>query len=115
MSDIIAKAKVVLTALPTYLALATLVLTVAADELVPLLPDNVAAQVAGYIVVALGIIAAVVRTISRLTPVPESQRGLLPAPTGEPVVRDLGESTVVTILAVLAIVVLVAFLFGWVR
>lgn len=83
MNDIIAKIKVVLTALPTYLAIATLVLTVVAAELVPLLPENLAAQIGGYIVVALAVIAAIVRTISRLTPVPEDQRGLLPPPPSQ--------------------------------
>lgn len=72
------KIKVVLTALPSYLAVATAVLTVVAAELVPLLPENIAAQVAGYIAVALAWIAAIVRTISKLTPATPGTEGLLP-------------------------------------
>lgn len=79
------KIRVVLTALPTYLALATLVLTVVADEIIPLLPDNIGVQIAGYVAVALAWIAAIVRTISRLTPVPVEDRGLLPPPTRIPI------------------------------
>lgn len=84
MNQLPEKIRVVLTALPTYLALATLVLTVIADEIIPLLPDNVAVQIAGYIAVALAWIAAIVRTISRLTPAPVEDRGLLPPPTRIP-------------------------------
>ena len=85
MSELFAKAKVVFTALPTYLALATLALTVVADELVPLLPPDMGLRIAGYIATALAILAAVIRTISRLTAADPATYGLLPPPTGDPV------------------------------
>ncbi len=79
MDDFIAKTKVVLKALPTHLAVVTATLTIVAAELIPLLPENIAIQAAGWIATALAAIAAVVRTISRVTPVLDSaERGLLP-------------------------------------
>lgn len=48
-------------------------------EVVPLLPENVGVRVAAVVALALGWVATIVRVVSRVTPVPESQRGLLPA------------------------------------
>lgn len=80
MKDLWPKTLVVLRAAPTYLAVVTLVVTVLADELIPLLPEAIGAQIAGYAVAVLAIVAAIVRVISRVTPVEPAARGLLPPP-----------------------------------
>jgi len=82
MKDLQAKVLVVLKAAPTYLAVASVVLTVFLEELVALLPDNAAASISAVVVTALVWIAAIVRVISRLTPVAADERGLLP-PTSD--------------------------------
>lgn len=80
MTQLWLKILVVLKAAPTYLAVFTLLLTVFAEEIIPLLPDNPAALIAGWIAVALAWVAAIVRVISRVTPVAPADRGLLPKP-----------------------------------
>ena len=80
MEDFFAKVKVVLKAAPTYLALAITVITVMVGELVPLLPEDLAVRVTAFAVALIAALAAVIRTIRRLTPVPKEQRGLLPPP-----------------------------------
>jgi len=78
MSNLWTKILVVLRAAPTYLAVFTLLLTVFAEEIIPLLPDNAAVVIAGWVAVALAWVAAIVRVISRVTPVQPADRGLLP-------------------------------------
>lgn len=73
------RVRVVITALPSYLAIASAILTLLATQLVPLLPDHIGAQLMAYIVIGLGWISGIVATIRRLAPVPTDHRGLLPA------------------------------------
>ena len=77
MQDIWTRIKIVLRAAPTWLATASLVLTVVGVELLPLLPENVAVQAAGFITVALAWIAAIVRVIQRVMPAPPEVAGTL--------------------------------------
>lgn len=76
----VAALKVVLRSLPAWLATASVALTVVAAEVVPLLPEGSGLQVAGWIATGLLWCGAIARTVARLTPVPESQRGILPPP-----------------------------------
>jgi hypothetical protein len=78
MRDFIAKARVVLTAVPTYGAAVIAVLTVIAVQVVPVLPIAVGVKVAAYVAAALGIVQTVVSVVSRVTPIlfPED-KGLL--------------------------------------
>jgi len=69
---------VVLRASPTYLAVATLLLTAFASEIVPLIDGPAGVTVASWVATALVWVAAIVRVISRVTPVPSEERGLLP-------------------------------------
>lgn len=74
------RVRVVLRALPTYLAIAITVLTVLADEIVTLLPDNVGVQVAAWIAAAIAWCTAVIKVIQRVTPADKDAVGLLPPP-----------------------------------
>lgn len=78
MKKLLARARVILTAAPTYLVAAGAVVTIVADEVSKLLPpgwqDN-AAQIAGA---AVGILGAAVAIIRRVTPVLPAERGILP-------------------------------------
>jgi hypothetical protein len=114
-----AKARVVITALPTYLAAFITILTVMSTELVPLLPDAWAAKVAGYIAVSLLWVTGAITTIRRLTPADSSQFGLLPAPNGMryegpgmPLDRDQGhaKSGVLQTLVLIAVLMLIIFI-----
>lgn len=83
MNDFLVRVRVLLGALPTYLAAATAVLTVVAVEVVPLLPEDLGLQVAGWVAAVLGVIGSVVLVVQRLTPyVGEPQ--LLPPPPPPP-------------------------------
>lgn len=115
-----ARVAVVVKALPTYLAVASMLLTFVADEVVPLLPENIAVQVLAYVTLIGTWIAAIVSTISRLTPATPEQRGLLPKPDVDtradlPAPRDAGhiaDGIVIGALASLVIVVLVLYAIG---
>ena len=72
------KATVVMKALPTQLGVISVALTVVGYEIVPLLPEETAVQVGGYIATVVAALAAIVRTISRLTPADPVTFGLLP-------------------------------------
>lgn len=79
------KIKVVATSLPTWLAIASAVISQVADELIKVLPDEIDAQVVtisgqlvAWLAAAGAIVAGAVLTIRRLTPVPEAERGILP-------------------------------------
>jgi hypothetical protein len=78
MRDLLPKAKALLAALPAQLAVVQSLLTAAAVEVVPLFPDDVGVRVAAVVALALGWVATIVRVVSRVTPVPANQRGLLP-------------------------------------
>lgn len=88
MKNLLARARVILTAAPTYLVAAGAVVSIVADEVSKILPagwqDN-AAQIAGAVA---GVIGAAVLIVRRVTPVLVEERGLLsppkPAPPVEP-------------------------------
>ena len=79
MTKLLARARVILTAAPTYLVAAAAVVTIVADEAAKVLPtgwqDN-AAQIAGAVLAVIGAAVAIVR---RVTPVLPAERGILPA------------------------------------
>lgn len=113
--ELVQKVKVFLTALPTYLAVVTAVLTALAQHIVPLLPESVAVQVSAWIVLALGWITAIVTTIRRLTPVEPWERGMLPrypealSGAGLDNNNDQGSSTIGTVMATLLAVFMMFF------
>lgn len=72
--------RVILRALPSYLAVASLVLTVVATEVVPMLPDHVAVRLGGWVAVALAWVATISNVVARLTPAEPESYGLLPPP-----------------------------------
>ncbi len=78
MKKLLARARVILTAAPTYLVAAGTVVAMVADEVSKVLPagwqDN-AAQAAGFV---LGIIGAAIAIVRRVTPVLPAERGILP-------------------------------------
>lgn len=78
MKKLLKRARVILTAAPTYLVAAGAVVSIVADEVSKVLPagwqDN-AAQLAGA---AVGIIGAAVAIVRRVTPVLPHERGILP-------------------------------------
>jgi len=78
------RARVFIKALPTYLAAVTASLVILAGELIPLLPDNIGAQVAGWLAVVLAVIAAVVKVIRNVEPVEPERAGMLPVAEGRP-------------------------------
>lgn len=77
MTDLYAKVRALLGALPAKLALVQAVL-VSLGTIVPLLPVVWQAKAAAVLVAVGGWVAAAVRVVSSVTPVPPSQRGLLP-------------------------------------
>lgn len=78
MRDLIARARVLLTALPTWLAAAVAVLTVVQEDIQSLL-DELEGVPAGasWLVYAGVVVPAVVATIRRLQPAEPAERGLL--------------------------------------
>lgn len=116
MNELATKIKVILTALPTWLAASTLVLTVAAQELIPLLPDNWAAKTSALVVTLLAIIAAIVNTVRRLTPALPSTFGILPVDetarrrAAREFNRDTGHATSEVLVSVLVVVVIFVIL-----
>lgn len=77
MKDLAAKAKVILTALPTYLTTAAVIVTVFAEEIAKAFPDK-AVTVVHVLLIVLADLSAAVAIIRRVTPVLEHQIGLLP-------------------------------------
>lgn len=77
MSDLIARARVIVTALPTWLAVFAVAAPELADRAAEVLPGG--ERVAAAIVTAGTVAGFVVFAIRRLTPVAPSQRGILPA------------------------------------
>ena len=81
MTNLIARAKVILTAAVTYIVIASTVLTVAAEEIGKVFTDGQAAQVLTIITRILAALAAAVSIIRRVTPVLPDERGILPGDT----------------------------------
>lgn len=78
LSDLLARASVLLGAVPAWGAAVQSVLTAVATSVVPLLPPDVGLRVAAWTAVALGWVVTVVKVVSSVTPVPARERGLLP-------------------------------------
>lgn len=86
MSKLMAKVKVVLTALPTYMTAAAVIITIAANQLAELLPDKTAGIVQ-WSATIVGFLTAAIAVIRKVTPVLPSQTGLLPqGPPAPPIV-----------------------------
>lgn len=75
---IIERTKVVLTQAVTYITLATVVITGALATVTPQLPEDVAAQVAGYGATVVAFLLGAAAVIRRVTPVAKADRGILP-------------------------------------
>ncbi len=73
----IAKAKVVLTAAPTYLAAFAAAVPLLLTVWVPLLPEHLAVRVTAVGAGAVAVTGAAIATIRILTPVKPKDRGLL--------------------------------------
>lgn len=77
MSDLIARARVVVRAAPTWLTAVSVVLTAAAREISTVAPDG-GEDVVRWLVTAAAWLASAVAIIRRVTPVPAQERGVLP-------------------------------------
>jgi len=75
------KLSVLLKAIPTWGAAVQGVLVAFAAGIVPLLPLDVGVKVGAAVAAAIAWIAGVVKVVSSVTPVPPSERGLLPPGT----------------------------------
>lgn len=84
MSDLLARARVVLRAAPTWLTAAAVVLTAAAHEISTVAPSG-GEDIVRWLVTAAAWLTSAVAIIRRVSPVPPAERGLLAA--AEP---DLG-------------------------
>lgn len=69
---------VILKAAPTYLVLASTVLTVIADELAKILPTPWAERLTALVITVTAALAAAIAIIRRVTPVLPEERGILP-------------------------------------
>jgi hypothetical protein len=78
VADLITRARVVLTAAVTWLVAASAVVTIFAEEITEVLPDDWQGPFARTVVVVLAVLTAAVNIIRRVTPVLPAQRGLLP-------------------------------------
>jgi hypothetical protein len=87
MKNFLAKVRVILTALPTYLAIVSGAIPVLLTVWVPLLPENVGIRVAAIGAGTLAVVGGVIETIRRLTPVIAADRGILPVPPVTPQVN----------------------------
>lgn len=74
---LIERALVVLKAAPTWIAALSTAITLAADEIVAVLPDQWDGAVAAWVARAVAFLAAVVAIVRRVTPVAKAARGLL--------------------------------------
>ena len=80
MSDFLTRVKVVLGNVSTWLIGASAVVAIFAEEIVAFLPDEWDGSVTQAAVVIVAVLTAAVNIIRRVTPVIDSQRGLLPVP-----------------------------------
>ncbi len=76
MDDLLARARVVLTALPTYLTILVAVLTILSDEIATAFPEG-SQGVVQAIVVIIAIATSAINIIRRVTPVLPERRGIL--------------------------------------
>jgi hypothetical protein len=76
MNDFVARARVVLTALPTYLTILVAVLTILSDEIATAFPEG-SQGVVQVIVVIIAIATSAINIIRRVTPVLPERRGIL--------------------------------------
>lgn len=86
MEQTLARLRVLLGAAPTYLAAIGAVLAIVIDELAGFADQpgvEWVVRIAGVVLTIVGVATAIVR---RVTPVIDSQRGLLPPPDGAPVI-----------------------------
>lgn len=77
MSDLIARARTILSALVTWLLVASAVLTTIADDIAPALPAPWSERVTAIVISVLGVVSAAIAIIRRVTPVDSADRGLL--------------------------------------
>ena len=75
-----ARIQVLLRAVPTYLTLAAVIVTILSQELADALPGNAATVVVKVAGVTLTVIGAATAIVRRVTPVLENERGLLTPP-----------------------------------
>ena len=75
-----ARIVVILKAAPTWLIAASTIITIASEEIVKILPDNLDITATRYATAALGALGAAIVLIRRLTPVLPDERGILPQP-----------------------------------
>lgn len=85
MNQFIDRTLVVLRSAVTWLTLLATVLGIVAANLQPFTSDPNVARVVAFIAAAVAVVAVIVQIISRVTPVLESARGLLPVPESIPV------------------------------
>lgn len=78
MTKTLKRIRTLLTAAPTWLAGAGIVVAAVSEEIVKVLPDNLDAGVTRVAVVALAVIVAAQQIVRRVTPVFGTDRGLLP-------------------------------------
>lgn len=87
MTKLVARIKVILRALPTYMVGAAVVLTLLAPEIAKLLPSGIGEHVASWLIKIAAFLGAAVAIIRKVTPVAPSQVGILPqGPPSSPVV-----------------------------
>lgn len=122
MSAFLARVRVVLTAAVTWLTAIAAVVPFIADDIAAQLPEGAAEQVTKYALLAVAWLGAAVSIIRRVTPVLPQERGVLPPESGlvdrdgYPVPRDPGQTTIVWILIVVAVVLASVFVLqklGW--
>lgn len=77
MTDLIARARVVLRAAPTWLTAVSVVLTAAAHEISTVAPSG-SEDVVRWLLTAAAWLASAVSIIRRVTPVAAGERGVLP-------------------------------------
>jgi len=78
MSDFLARVRVVLSALPTWLAVAALAAPIVAQEAASFLPSPVSDRVTAVALTAVAVITALLNVIARVKPVVDkAEQGLL--------------------------------------
>lgn len=78
LKQLVDRIVVILKAAPTYLVLASTVLTIIADELAKILPTPWADRLTALVITVTAALAAIVAIIRRVTPVAPAERGILP-------------------------------------
>lgn len=78
LTKLFAKAKVIATALPTWLAVVVLAAPIVAEEAASVLPSGWAERVTSVALTVVAVATAAINVIRRLTPVHPYERGILP-------------------------------------